>query len=312
MCFESEAWACPECRGRYPLRDGIVSFNESDRYYGELPRHEMQELLALAEGSGWKDAATSYLQTRNPELIKTIMDPRRTSWRSLLDLSGQETVLDFGCGLGGASALLAEQASQVVSLDGCYDRIRFLSIRKKQDDLHNIHLICNGTPHRLPFADQSFDLIILNMVFPYLYVTLPRHDPAAADQIIMTEIVRTLKHGGRLYLSIRNGRSLHQLRSRFSSRDDFVYHGYAYYKRLLAGCSIDRVHGYWLIPNYKYPEHFVPLEGQRASIASAISRVTQFSSAKKSVAAAISRLGGLSFLAESISLLGTRVSPSGR
>ena len=123
---------CSHCQKEYVIRNGITCFNETDQYYGELSQPEMQEFLKLAELSDWESAVSTYLPSRNPGLIRTTNDPKRTSWVSLLNLKGNETVLDFGCGLGGVSVQLAGRVGQVVAIDGCYDRIRFLQIRKDQ------------------------------------------------------------------------------------------------------------------------------------------------------------------------------------
>lgn len=230
--YNNEQYLCKPCQEHYGIRNGIVSFNETNHYYGKLPQDEMEEFLRLSEVYGWKEAVSDYLPKKNPGLRRTITGPRRTALLSLLNLKRTKMALDFGCGLGGVSILLAESVDDVVALDGCYDRIQFLQIRKDQDKLHNISLVCNSRAHELPFPDASFDLIILNMVFPYLAVTLPEYDIVTAEKIIPREITRILKPGGEIYISVRNKYCFHRLKNIVfpfgvaPKADNFNAHGY--------------------------------------------------------------------------------------
>lgn len=301
-----ESHRCDPCQKDYESKNGIVYFNETEHYYGELPRKEMQEFLTLAETSGWKEAVTTYLPKRNPALMKTITDPRRTTWVSLLNLKGDETALDFGCGLGGGAVPLSGSVKQVVAMDGCYDRIRFLQIRRDQEKLKDIFLVCHGKVNELPFPDASFDLIVLNMVFPYLAAALPQYDIPVADEIIFREMLRTLKPDGYLYLSIRNKYCFHRVKAMVfpePAADNFIAHGPGYYRNLLVKSGMTAVKSFWPIPSYKYPEYFVPLDGDVDEINRKVDGVQTFSSFKKTAVRTLNRIGKMDFLAETISFV---------
>jgi SAM-dependent methyltransferase len=300
-----EKYRCGGCGKEYPVRSDITCFNETDQYYGELSREEMQEFLRLAESRGWKEAVTQYLPTRNPGLMKTITESRRTAWVPLLGLKGDETALDFGCGLGGVSVPLSRLVHRVVALDGCFDRIRFLQICKAQDDLKNISLVCNGKAHELPFPDACFDLVILNMVFPYLAATLGNLSAPAAEKVILGEITRTLKPGGMLYLSIRNLYSFHWMKNkafpfgREPGPDNFHSQGHGYYVDLLSWAGLKVEQSYWPLPNYKYPEHFVSMtdigRGDRD-----IDGIPGFSTLKRGAVKMLRKMNALTWMAETI------------
>jgi len=305
----TDRYFCSRCYKDYLVKNGIVCFNETAQYYGELSQEEMQEFLRISKTDGWEKGVTNYVQGKNPMLIKTITDPRRISWVSLLGLRGDEIVLDLGCGLGGVSVPLSRFVGEVVALDGCYDRISFLQIRRDQEPMQNIFLVCNGSPSKLPFPDASFDLIVLNMVFPYLAAALPDHNAQTAENIILKEIVRTLKPEGKLYCSVRNRYSLHRLKKMLSTSqfepeaDNFNARGYGYYKKLLSLCGMTNIKSFWPIPNYKYPSHFICLEDNLGETNRRVDKIEDFSGLKKKVVKAARRIKGLSYLAETISFV---------
>ncbi|WP_342027562.1 class I SAM-dependent methyltransferase [Haloferax larsenii] len=85
-----------------------------------------------------------------------------------LDLDGRERILDVGCGTGEFTRVLAESSdARVVGLDADTD---LLSVAADREGIEAVA----GDATRLPFADDSFDLVVCQA----LLVNLP--DPATA------------------------------------------------------------------------------------------------------------------------------------
>lgn len=95
-------------------------------------------------------------------------------------------ILDLGSGEGGTAFVLSDKNS-VVSLDINLVRL------KRQDQNFNIKKV-NGSALVLPFASNSFDIIILQDVIEHLEQT----------HIIIEEMHRVLKPKGVVYLSTPN------------------------------------------------------------------------------------------------------------
>jgi SAM-dependent methyltransferase len=100
-------------------------------------------------------------------------------------------VLEDGCGLGAYTLRLAEDASLSVGLDIELERIA----TAHQKIINGRPLpVVGGVGEYLPFPADSFDLILSHEVLEHVQ----------DDQLAVTEIVRTLKPGGRLVLFCPN------------------------------------------------------------------------------------------------------------
>jgi len=111
--------------------------------------------------------------------------------------SGDEIVLDFGCGTGRFTQLLSENAIFVVGVDITKEMVRHPSARKLICEKNVSFLVYDGID--LPFKEASFDCIISVYVLQY----------AKEDFFnIGLNLVKCLKEGGKIVLieQVRNGR----------------------------------------------------------------------------------------------------------
>lgn len=96
-------------------------------------------------------------------------------------------VLDFGCGSGYGSALIAKTAGSVHALDIAQDAIDYAREKFSRPNLE----FCRVPPDvRLPFGDESFDLVLSFQVFEHIR-DIGRY---------LSEIQRVLAPGGQLIL----------------------------------------------------------------------------------------------------------------
>ncbi|MFC5628656.1 class I SAM-dependent methyltransferase [Aliibacillus thermotolerans] len=92
----------------------------------------------------------------------------------------------MGCGTGIYSYWLYEQGLDVVGIDISKN---MLDVAKKKKDTKNITFL-QGDISNLPFANETFDLVISNIVLEFT------HNP----QVIVKEALRVVKKGGRLVI----------------------------------------------------------------------------------------------------------------
>jgi len=104
-----------------------------------------------------------------------------------LDLHDGETVLDCGCGMGVYMMMMSHLRDvKIVGVDGDVGRLEWAEREGVAARLSRVDI------HRLPFADDSFDKVLMSEVLEHL----------ADDRAAMREVFRVLKPGGVLALSV--------------------------------------------------------------------------------------------------------------
>ncbi|HEU5100019.1 MAG TPA: glycosyltransferase [Roseiflexaceae bacterium] len=104
-----------------------------------------------------------------------------------LDLHDGETVLDCGCGMGVYMMMMNRLRDlKIVGVDGDVGRLEWAEREGVAARLSRVDI------HRLPFADNSFDKVLMSEVLEHL----------ADDRAAMSEVFRVLKPGGVLALSV--------------------------------------------------------------------------------------------------------------
>lgn len=111
----------------------------------------------------------------------------------LADLSGNEEVLDVGCGTGILASLLAEtlRVSAVHGIDIGPRMIR-TSKKRSRENGHNISYTV-GSAIKLPYATSKFDAVFTCLLFHLL--------DSLEKELALMEIYRVLKPGGK-YVSV--------------------------------------------------------------------------------------------------------------
>src|SRR5215813_12426780 len=118
------------------------------------------------------------------------------------DLEGK-TVLDFGCGTGKSSVLLAKRGARVIGLDISEPIMHVARERLGQNGVSNHVGFINGSAHNLPLADESIDLVFGIAILHHLHL-----------QLVSREIFRILRKGGRAIFQepVRNSKVIKLLR----------------------------------------------------------------------------------------------------
>ncbi|CAN5226340.1 hypothetical protein BH20ACI1_BH20ACI1_02380 [soil metagenome] len=129
--------------------------------------------------------------------------PLEYAYHLLGDVDGK-TVLDYGCGLGDNSVLVASRGAKVVGVDISPELIE---LAEKRLDAHKFRDRADfriGSAHELPLADESVDVVFGMAILHHLDL-----------QLASGEVFRVLKKGGRaIFLEpVRNSKLIKFIRN---------------------------------------------------------------------------------------------------
>jgi SAM-dependent methyltransferase len=274
---------CPACRESWPVTEGIPHFVSSFPYWGEIPKEQMDQVLQACRTS-WRDALLSSEAPKVRQAAEMILNLDRAKWCLLTDLPKESRVLDLGAGMGANSHALALRYQEVVAVEPVVERVQFMSQRFAQEGIRNVRLI-HTSLWDLPFAAESFDLIVMNGVLEW--VAQGREgNPKRLQEAALKAASKLLRPGGVLYLGIENRFAAGYFKgypdphsgmpwvtilprpfARIYARrngDREGYRNYLYsasgYRKLLRGSGFGSVESYLAIPSYNHPRYYVPLE----------------------------------------------------
>jgi arsenite methyltransferase len=142
---------------------------------------------AWAEDLGYPEEL-AHVPERSAESFAGVANPF-----SLGRLVPGERVLDLGCGAGTDSLVAAQtvgQTGQVTGLDMTPEMLAKARASAAELGTANVEFV-EGEAERLPFLDESFDVVISNGVI----------DLVPDKDAVFSEIVRVLKPGGRIQVA---------------------------------------------------------------------------------------------------------------
>ncbi len=290
-----EFYECRRCRARWPVVGNIPRFFQDDNYYwGEVERQEAKQLLEDARRDSWIGAVRKHFPDRVMNI--SILDLQRAAWLPLLGLPKDAIALDIGSGYGAITHSLACSLSEVYSVEAIPERIEFTQTRLQQEGLKNVHLI-QASAIKLPFFEESFDLVVANGVLEWVGEWDLEGDPRAAQLRFLTAAHGVLKEDGVMVVGIENrfgyGCFLGQLdhsgipytslvprrlatyvlrRDRSAHRRTVLnarreYRTYTYsargYRKLLKQAGFKQVTLFWADAGYNQPYTLIPLSAPR-------------------------------------------------
>ena len=133
------------------------------------------------EQEGWDERADNYRQ-----FFTAVSDHNVGPLLEAAEIGAGDRVLDVGCGPGDLAAAAASRGASVVGAD--LSQVMVAMARSRHPELE----FQQADAERLPFPEGTFDAVVANLLIPHL----PR------PEVGLAELVRVLKQGGRLAVSM--------------------------------------------------------------------------------------------------------------
>jgi len=203
-----------EIRNEYKNIEENIYSSDSVGYWSNLNKDENTKLISALQNLSARDAIKKY----QPWLFNIIFSPKRGAGLELLDLSGEEIGVDYGCMWGALTVAAAKRCKYVLGIDQTLESLKVLNARIKEDHLDNIDLLCANLKGLKAFKNK-FDFAIVNGVLEWIpeeglidlgsyygkyhskkYPSNPKN-----QQISFLKMVcQNLSKSGKLYLAIEN------------------------------------------------------------------------------------------------------------
>lgn len=217
--WSEQTVTCPNCRSVYMLQDEIPQFLQKDGYWCNIPRRDMQDIVAYVRTRGFQAG----LRDRIPQYLhQAILPTGRADARFFLPFDSGCNVLDLGCMWGALTFALAEHAGTVIGLDQTLETLQLSYYRAKEAAVQNVAFL-SADALNMPLKDDTFDVVIMNGVLEWLglddqYVVEQQwgklakrerkvarsNSPRRLQLRGLQEALRVLKPGGTVCISIEN------------------------------------------------------------------------------------------------------------
>jgi ubiquinone/menaquinone biosynthesis C-methylase UbiE len=138
---------------------------------------------------------------------ETTAFPLEYSFHLLGDVQ-DKTILEYGCGDGLNTVVLANRGAKIIALDISAELLAVAQKRVEANGCDGVELVL-GSAHSLPLPDESVDIIFGMAILHHLELELASR-----------EVFRVLKRGGRAIFEepTRNSKLVSRLRSLFPKR----------------------------------------------------------------------------------------------
>ncbi|HEX5461233.1 MAG TPA: class I SAM-dependent methyltransferase [Steroidobacteraceae bacterium] len=273
---------CPFPPFRSPApaaENGVFVCADSKRHDQIDDSSQLDKLNQVAKLEGWRAGVCA---AHGSGWLKYVDNPERLIFLRLLPLQPTDAILEIGPGLGQICTAVARRVATVDALEVVRGQAEFCAERCRQEGIANVRVTGGGDNCELPYADASFDGVILNLVLEWCGWRAAESHVQMHGKLL-AEIARVLKPKGFLYIATKNrfslrlltgGRDEHMFRMPFGSalprwlarpllagrRAPGHLHSYLELRALLRSAGFDRIESYWATPEMRWPTHMVPFE----------------------------------------------------
>lgn len=201
---------CPR-QHRFPIIDGIPVFLKLPGSENDQTIERLEGMICVAEERGWRAALE--LLSEDPGNVRYVTDESRASFLNLIPINRSSMVLEVGCSLGQITERLCRKSRVVHAMDVVPQQARFAKLRCEQSGFNNASIVCGGDDCLLPYANDLFDCVIVNLVLEWCGMRA-NGSPLENQRLFLRECTRVLKDDGYLFVATKNRFSVKYLMGR--------------------------------------------------------------------------------------------------
>jgi SAM-dependent methyltransferase len=283
----------------FPIINGIPQFLANETRESAKEWERLERLNLCAQNEGWRQALVEFFGSTDK--CRYVTDSSRAGFLDLLPLNKDACALEVGASLGQHTVHIARRVRSLHGLEVVPGQAEFAAIRCQQEGCSNVSIACGGDDCKLPYKNQSFDCVILNLVFEWCGCRSNDETLEASQRRLLLEIARVLKASGFLWLATKNRFSLRLIMGR---PDEHVYgmrfgnalprwlmylglkikgrsgpEGLLYshnsLKWLLQASGFETAQSFWAVPEMRYPKRFVSTDAREVRAARKKNRFPQ-------------------------------------
>lgn len=256
----------------------LLRYSTAEAQCAENP--DVMRAIDLAKAAGWRQALE---QVFDPGMVAYSSSQDRWTFLDAVPLRPDAVALEIGIGFGQHTGAIASRVAHLDALEVNLPNALFAKTRCEQDGAANVAFTCGGDDCRLPFADNAYDAVLLNLVLEWCASRITDEPAPVAQARLLSEIHRVLKPGGVVQINTKNRfayrlltggadehlfglpfgsalpRWLSGLILRLKSKPRPPGHLYSWWglKRLLERVGFGRIESYWAVPDMRFPERLV-------------------------------------------------------
>lgn len=163
----------------------------------------------------WKE----HLEKYKNEKLDFLDDIWADKYASIINNIPKGRALDLGAGMGQYTKYLMDKGFDVTSAD-----ISDLALQQLKNNTGNTNIICLDMKEKLPFADNSFELVFANLSIHYF-------DNQTTINLLK-EIKRIIKNGGYFIGAVNSSKTYKFIKDHATAVEDNYYIDYGRYVRL--------------------------------------------------------------------------------
>jgi cyclopropane fatty-acyl-phospholipid synthase-like methyltransferase len=268
----------------------IYSSNNKEGYWSNLSKEQNSDLISMIS----KYSTNESIEKIKPLMYEVIFSDKRAAALELLQLTGEEMVVDLGCMWGALTIPLAKQSKYVLGIDQTIESLIFSEARAVEENLNNIKFLC-GNLRDIHLPSTTFDAAIVNGVLEWI----PEIDSVVVDEIwyqskkrssfgnpgvMQKEFLKNVHNGlipgGKLFLAIENRydykmfcgirdphagtlfttifpRFIANILSKLQKKREYRpwLYSFSEIKNLVLDVGFSNVELYACWPDYRFPEH---------------------------------------------------------
>lgn len=203
-------------KSQYQINSEDIFFSDNNGYWSNLNKEENKVLIESLQHCSAREALVKH----QAWLEDVVYSPKRQAGLELLQLSGDEFCIDYGCMWGALTIPLAKRVKFVLGIDQTLDSLRFLRARTVEEGLSNVALLCHDI-RKMPVLpnNSQVDIAIVNGVLEWVPEEGPielkkyygKYDakkysvsPRQQQVLFLKKVNENLNDGGKLYIAIEN------------------------------------------------------------------------------------------------------------